>query len=490
MVNQTGYKDSKRFLDLYNNITYPEFDYYSVNHLNLFSSLEYIDFVEINQKLTEIEQVLPAMKRIFAKPIIHLKDEDVLLPVEAVRLINNKTINHASNHPELWDDLTEDGIKPKKLLTHQNKDHYSIYENIVFAKAVDYSLNYVKHYIRMLSDMIYTNKKLEIDLLERENHTSYYLALSKLETGYIRSFSEYADVALKLISRMEFVYSALHARLRRPVYMKCHKYKGKLRLRRTNILAMDKDYKKIYKFLKDVFNNEIEMITEDVEPLDYLYYSKFITVFSAGHFNFQMNKEDKIDFNSLNIDMFFKNYSLNIKDTKVDNKPGILLTFKKEKEYKILLVPSVENIQIKSDIETHVLSPNFDTNDTLISIHNIDSFRRIQQIILKGMVYSSEKFDICPFCGKPLQEEESSYYCSNCRTEIRKETCKETKEKYFVTSIRNFRLKRRNTMFSKNSIFQKRFNEGLLHYRNITKITSDLSFICPKCNKVHKVETK
>ena len=92
MENSKGYRDSKKFLSKFNNITYPEFDYYSVTELNLFSSVEDINFDAINKQLADIERVLPAIMRIFAKPIIHLIDEEILVPVEAVRLINNKTI--------------------------------------------------------------------------------------------------------------------------------------------------------------------------------------------------------------------------------------------------------------------------------------------------------------------------------------------------------------------------------------------------------------
>ena len=104
MSNSKGYKDSKVFLSKYNNITYPEFDYYSVTELNLFSSVEDINFKDIGEKLYDIEKILPAIGRIFAKPIIHLIDEDVLVPVEAVRLISNKTMSYASVHSDLQSD--------------------------------------------------------------------------------------------------------------------------------------------------------------------------------------------------------------------------------------------------------------------------------------------------------------------------------------------------------------------------------------------------
>ena len=264
--------------------------------MNLFSSSEDINFDDIQSHLVDIEKVLPAINRIFAKPIIHLIDEETLVPVESVRLINNKTMNYASNHSEHWANITESGIRPRKLLTNNYRDNYAIYENIVFSRCIDHILNYTRHYSRILSDMIYTNKKLEIDLLERENHISYYLALGKLETGYLRGFSDYIDITLRLLSRLDFINTVLSARLNRPVYAKCRKVKGKMKLRRTNILGMHKDYRQIYKYMKGVFKGDLDVSEEIIDSKDYLYFCKYLTIFAIGHFNLSMDKQKKIDF--------------------------------------------------------------------------------------------------------------------------------------------------------------------------------------------------
>lgn len=485
MIKALRYKDSIRFLNEYNNITYPEFDYYSVHNLNLFSSFEDVNLNDIEEEVNKIEKTLPSIKRIFAKPIIHLIDEDEIVNVESVKRINSKTINYAATHSELWDNITEKGIKPSKLLTNNYKDNYVIYENIVFTRAVDYILNFTRHYSRLLKDMIYTNKKLEIDLLERENHMSYYLALGKLETGHLRSFSMYIDTALNLVSRMDFIYKIVHSRLNRPVYQKCHKIKGKMKLRKTNILGMQKDYKNIYKYLKDIYKDELEDIKKEEKEKEYLYFCKYLLVFSIGHFNFAMDKEKKIDFNNLNLDFKFKNYELNVKDIVVDEKKIIQLTFKNDIEYKIYFLPSLDgDVKFESNIETHILTDDFDSSETLVSINNIDSFRRIQQLLLKGMIYSTTEFKTCPFCGNELIFENNIYHCSTCRQEIRIDYCKETDKKFYVSTIYKYKLKEDSN--NKESLLMNRNNESLLHYRNITDITSDLSFICPHCHKVHK----
>lgn len=488
MIDSLGYKDSIRFRNEYFNVTYPEFDYYAVHSLNLFSSFEDINLAEIEKEVGQIERILPSMKRIFSKPIIHLIDVEEIVSVEAVKKISPRTITYASTHSELWDDITEDGIKPLKLLTENNKDNYAIYENLVFVKAVDYALNFARRYSRILKDMVYTNKKLEIDLLERENHMSYYLALGKLETGHIRSFSKYVDTALNLISRLDFIDKVLSARLHRPVYVNCKKkVKGKLKLRKTNILSMQKDYRNIYRFLKSIYKDDVIENKEDAEnELGYSYFCKYLLIFSIGHFNFSMNKNKRIDFDKLNLTFDFKKYKLKVKDVVVNDKKVIELTFKNGLEYKMYLLPSLKGKdKLDSDIETHILSDDFDTKETFISINNIDSFRRLQQLLLKGMIYSTEKFSICPFCGNKLVKKGDGYQCAQCRQEINLETCPETNEPYYVTSISNYVLKE-NDEEKKEGLLMNRTFESLLHYRNITEVTGDLDFVCPHCHKVHK----
>ena len=82
-----------------------------------------------------------------------------------------------------------------------------------------------------------------------------------------------------------------------------------------------------------------------------------------------------------------------------------------------------------------------------------------------------------------MEKEDNLYYCSKCRTEIRKEHCATFNKDYYVTTIRNFRVKKDKLRKIKDRLLQRRINEGILHFRNITKMTTDLAFICPYCNK-------
>ena len=220
------YSPIGKYVKSCNELSYLEFDNDVVSKCNLFASIENINFKELEEKIDLITETIPAIKRIFAKPIIHLVENDEILPVEAVRTVNNKTIQYASSHSENWANITRSGIKPLKLLSRNYIDNYSIYENIVFARSIDYILNFTRHTSHLLKDLISTNQKLEINLLEKENHISYFLALGKLQTGYIRSFSKYLDEAIRCIDKLDYITNVLTARLKNPVYARNKRFKG------------------------------------------------------------------------------------------------------------------------------------------------------------------------------------------------------------------------------------------------------------------------
>lgn len=472
------YSSVDTFLKHHRSINYIEFDYLSVLEMNLFSSIEQIDFVDLDSKLSLIIKTLPSIKRIFSRPIVHLIEKDELVPLESVRIINNDTLNYAAVHTELWDDLTKDGVKPKKLLSRKYLDNYSIYENKVFAKAIDMILPFVRKYGNMLKDLIYIGGILEVNLLDRYNHLLYYLALGKLHTGYIRSFENHKDDALRCLNKIQYILSQITPRLGKPVYTKNHLKHKNLEVRKTNILGMHKDYNKVYLLLKKFEKSskyvETNLSEEDVFK-NYFRYVKMLLIFAFGHFNFTADGREKIKFDSLDYNMSFNSYNVNIKE----ENSIILLTFNKDKEYKILLVPYIEDkkkVKIKAN-EVFYISP-FKNEDIFVSINNIESFRRLQQIILKGMISSDKKRDICPFCGDSLEKVKNEYICKKCNTRIQSVKCDECSKRFVATDIYNF--VKPDLEDDIPDWMREKQEEAMYHFRNITKIRDNM-FICPHC---------
>ncbi len=496
-----------KLLDFMNNnkkLNYIEFDYKIVHELTLFTIDPDFSFTILEDEINKIFKVLPDIKHIFSKPFIHLKEQNIILPTEAVRIIDNNTLQHISSHSELWSDIDEYGIKPSKLLTRTYEDNYGIYENIVFGKTIDETIALCKSRLRILQELIYTNQTIEINLLERGNHLNYFLALGKLHTGYSRHFDSYYGQALQCLNRIQFLLDTIISRLKRPVYRLNKKKPKNLKIHKTNILSMHKNYHQIYKLAKYYsthhFDNEKLINEEDIELLkiNYFNYVLLLMIFSIGHFNFDCDKNKTINFSKLNMEFIYKNWKLVLKKEKTFNEDILSIIIEKDITYKMAIIPSIfkNNDELLANIKKNYLADEYiicSPYDGLeyinISMTSIESFRRIQQLILKGMIFSDVERRDCPFCSHNLvinleksKPNKPVYECNSCRTIIEYGYCDKYKKTYSYTKI----LGLDNVDLSGEQWLYKRKKEAAMFFRNITKITDDLEIICPFCNNIHK----
>lgn len=490
------------FLQKYKKATFMQFDYALVHDLTLFRIDPSFSFENLDKDIAEILKVMPAIKNIFAKPFIHLKDQNVIIPTEAVRIINNATIQHISSHSELWTNLNEDGIKPSRLLTRIYEDDYGIYENLVFCQTIQQILSYTKYNIQLLKDLIFTNQTIEVNILERVNHLNYFLALGKLHTGYSRNFDLYYHRAENSLNKLMFILKTIQPRLKLPVFKNNKKNLKPVQVHKTNLLAMHKDYHQIFKISKYFENHKAipqkELTKNDLGMLqkEYSMYCIWLLIFSITHFNFTCDENKEILFSRLNMTFELKNWSIHLKNKTLLHHSILLIEIKKDTAYHIVCVPTIlkdfsdleQSIkkEIKAD-EYHILSP-FEENHLPIQVTDIESFRRLQQMILRGMIYADHKKEICPFCQKPLVKIESDvpskqmYECLSCRTKIVDTVCPTTNQTYSYTEISGLI----QPMIQKDSWLYKRKKEAQMYFRNITEITDDLKVICPHCKQIHQ----
>ena len=489
------------FATAHNNITYAEFDHLAEKQVNLFAIRENFDFAALEESIDRISAALPAIKRIFSKPIIRLRDTDAILPVESVRVINSKTVTHTASHSELWDDITRDGLKPRALLTIQNQDNYAIYENLVFARAIDMTLAFVSKNVAIMRDMLYACHDMKFNLLERDDHIEYFLAIGKLHMAYMRDYDKYVLPAQRCLSKLLFIESTIKARLGAQVYKKCRKKGGKISLKKTNIFKNHKDYKRIYQLMKwymEAFAKDIDPQEESTPVQDgsHLTYCSLISLFAAGHFGFDFPRTKKIDFESLKVTASSKGWKLAISEESTDELSVLRFTVVKDVPYSVVLVPITDSRFADRALE--LAKERFEASEyvaasaeqnaqgiTYLSVFDIQSFRKIQQIILRAMVYSDKKLDVCPFCRGELTkdpENEDIALCTSCRMQIREQTCPETGKKYFVTAIKNHKS---DLVLSKDKVTSQRQLLSVMHFRNITPLDERQSAICPRCGRVH-----
>ncbi len=481
------------FLNEHNHLNPLEFDYAIMNYIDLFATKENYSFDEIELICDRIIAVLPAIKRIFARPIIHLKDNFEILPVESVHLINNQTIIHASTHSELFSDIEDNKIKPNKLLTINSQDNYSIYENVVFISLIKQIMSFVKRNTQILKDLLYANDSLQFNLLERLNHLQYYLAIGKLHTGYIRNFEKYYAIAERCLEKLSFIDNSIKIRLKSPLYKNVKIPKGEIKLHKSNILKMHKDYHRIYNlfvFFQD--NHQLVSLVEDIASDNYFYYCEMLIIFALLHFNFTLANDIDIDFYNPHLVFKFKNWLI-ILETKIKNELHyISLEIEKEVKKTIFILPFCKmnykaiNNTYDNDI---VFTDKEDDSGIFININNINSFQRIQQLILKLMLEVDSEKNICPFCGYPLtkivnRNNSYDYYCKTCRLSILDIYCPENKKDFFATSITNLKLQKIEGHLKENDF--NRYKEKVLYYRNITDIDELGNIICPYCHKIHR----
>ena len=494
------YQILEPFMKKYKKLSYIEFDYSIVHDLTLFTIEPDLNFGILEEQIETIVKALPAIKQIFAKPFIHLKEQNIILPVESVRIINNSTIQHISSHSELWTDIKDNEIQPAKLLTRTYEDNYGIYENIVFCNVVDTILTFTRNNLRILKELIYTNQTIEINILERVNHLNYFLALGKLHTGYSRSFDSYYGVASRCLNKLQFILNTILPRLKQPVYKKNIKRSKLTKLHKTNILAMHKDYHQVYKLSKYFAKENIEikktLQMADLKALlqNYYYFCLSIFIFSIGHFNFTCDENKVNNFLRFTMNFMFKDWKLKIKSVKAMNRYVLSILVEKETNYHMICIPSIERnedlTQIKEQVlaDEYILCTPFEDFGLEISMTSIESFRRIQQLILKAMVLTDQKREDCPFCNHRLHliEEKSLngkpiYECMSCRTILSNGFCPTNKKTYPYIKIAGLA----RTRISGEEWLIRRKREAQMFFRNITEITEDLEIVCPYCNKIH-----
>ncbi len=483
-------------------ISYDEFDKLVLTHLNLFDvpDDDYLFIVE--DTLDKIIQALPAFKRIFAKPIIRLTDARQIVPIEAVKLIDNYSLTHISSRSELWDDITSSGIKPRKLMTTEHVETYSIYENIAFVYAVDTILAFIKQTVMLFKDILYGCRDLHFNMLDRTHHSLYFLAIGKLHLEYARARASQSGWS-RCIEKLMFIDKTLRSKLHSPVYTKCKKLKSPITLKKTNIFRSHKDYSKVYNLLKwlecDMKNATARSAQISPSSEEYKAFCSCLSVFSAGHFNFSFSKHTRFELSCLDTTCTFRDWTLKLKMVKTELADGLLFTFNKDKEYKSCIIfcdksalttAQLEKItsSIVADEYFFASANNYGEKGILyLSIFDVDSFRRIQQIFLRGMIYSDNKKTVCPFCGHDLVISDEIHECHICRAQIIEKICPETKKVYYLSEIKKLRSRSQpqKEASDKQRFLHDRLDEAQFHFRNITPILSSGTPVCPHCGKYH-----
>ncbi len=495
------YNRLAEYAESHKSITYSDFETHVLRDVCLFNVPDDDYMKEVEATLDMMIKALPAFKRIFARPIVRLKDQQQIIPIEAVKVIDRRSLTHVASRCELWEDITDEGIKPRKLMTLEHVETYAIYENIAFAWAVDSMLAYIKHTLVRIKDVVYGCRDIHFNLLDHTHHNLYFLAIGKLYLEYVRSRPVQENWA-RCVDKMMFIDKMLRLKLKSNVYLRCKRKSYNLKLKKTNIFRSHKDYAEVYKILKAL---EMGVTVSDMDQREicsddegYKAFCKLLTLFSVGHFNYTVDEKAEIDISRFDVKCAFRSWQLHIRSVNLCDIDALMLTTEKNSEYTTCVVfcekDSISNSSFEAFKEKHradeylMCTPNIygDRDQLYLSIFDIDSFRRIQQILLRGMIYSDRERTECAFCGGALKEERGVYRCDSCNAEIKEQICPETNKAFWVSDlVREGASTENKNELERRKFLHDRLEEAQLHFRNITAITSDGTPICPYCKRSH-----
>lgn len=497
------YGELFNYIDRHKQISFSEYESAILKNICLFNMPNDEYLADVEATLDCIIRALPAFKRIFARPIIRLEDEHHIVPVESVKVIDKRSLTHVASRCELWENITEDGIKPRKLMTLEHVETYSIYENIAFAYAVDSIFAYINQTLVRIKDIVYGCRDIHFNLLDKTHHKLYFLAMGKLYLEYVSSNAS-RESCSRCIDKMIFIDKTLRLKLHSPVYRQCKKKSYSIKLKKTNIFRSHKDYAEVYKILMmfESKQNGVNDIRNEISAndIEYKAFCKMLTMFAISHFNYEFSADAIIDLSTLRLECKYFDWTLNVRWIEHNIADALIFTTNKNKTFTTCVIfaeskdlsPSRFN-EFKESAEADeylICSPNVfgDINSLYLSIYDIDSFRRIQQILLRGMIWSDTDRKRCSFCGKPLIKSDKGYHCDSCLSEITQKICPETGKSYFVSDIayeESISKSERKANSERRRFLHDRLSEAQLHFRNITPITQFAKPICPHCKKVH-----
>jgi hypothetical protein len=305
----------------------------------------------------------------------------------------------------------------------------------------------------------------------------------------------------RCLDKLMLIDRTIRSKLNSRVYLVCRKKKTVNKLKRTNVFRLQKDYKQIYSLVKwfgeaNDTNDELHWMTDDGAENHPEYYA-MLTVFALGHLDFKFDGRS-LDFSEMNARATFHNWNVELTSVSEDEIPGLMLSFSKDRKYRICLIFGSEDSYQRGELDAFkakheaeeykfVSSAEFGTKDTVyLSLFDIDSFRRVQQIALRGMIYSDENHDTCPFCGHETVKDENGCHCKKCRTLIEERICETSGKRYYTSGIFEYRQKSQAGMTRRDKFLHEKFTESQLFFRNITEMTPSGENICPICGKINR----
>lgn len=195
-----------------------------------------------------LESYLPSIDKIMRNPKSDLKYEEEVVLIEKAKKTDARSIKHLSSNTHLIKEVTDEMIRPKKILTTFSDVNYATYENRMVYSLVERLFYFVRSRSEVIKEEIasFQNKTLHFnsEFPFNEALLTFDLKLNIKEEPDNKEINKYNEALLIRVEALEKLVSGfMHANL-----MKDLKGVPKVRtpLMKTSIILKNPDYHNCY----------------------------------------------------------------------------------------------------------------------------------------------------------------------------------------------------------------------------------------------------
>jgi hypothetical protein len=285
---------------------------------------------DITETLDKLKECFPSIRKICNKPKSHLKSINEIRPIDTVKRVGYESIPDLASHSEDWLARTATGLKPARLFSRVEEEDFQIYENRVVKTLIDKVCNYLKNYVQ---DLEYKYHQMEGILnSEMQTHSfgfdkGFQIAVSKLiPNDYLGDSKKQVEFefAEKLLKESKNIKNKYFDLKKSGLYKLLSHIKAVTNpLNETNILLLDKDYRKVFILWKEIQrrcalkkNDELKEKIVDVQK-QYRNFINAIIQFTLDSLNFK-DRNGRFERNNISVCINEEKsaFRLNIKDIK------------------------------------------------------------------------------------------------------------------------------------------------------------------------------
>ena len=195
-----------------------------------------------------LESYFPSLNRIMSNLRSNIKYQREILPIEKTKRITRESIIHLTAHTHFIQEINEEGILPKKILSSLAEAEYGIYENRFIMTLVTRLKDYVAKRVKLIKQQLQAERVIHLDALStfKLDNADYdmHIEIKRKEQVAIRKADEHNQEVLK---RSEKLYKLI-SRLFYSSFMQIMKQFQPVSapIMKTQVILKNPDFKNAY----------------------------------------------------------------------------------------------------------------------------------------------------------------------------------------------------------------------------------------------------